>query len=233
MYSWYSLDVLMISPYCTYGIPLIYWTSPNVLMVSPTCIMISPRCTEHSPMYSWYPPDVLMICPQCTHDIQPMYSWYPPNVLNNPLMYWTSPVVLNTHYTGCLFQFACHENFVIVLLVCFSDCVKILRTSVSQITKICRIVPFFIMKWSTMTALIPLFSILCWHWEKQYYHFLLSDLNLRASYLENGWWTLVIRISLFSIFKAPLNQRNTCLAFSFKWFQFLPAISAFFNWIVA
>ena len=43
-----------------------YWTSPNVLM-------ISPRCIEHPPMYSWYipdvlmiSPDVLMVSPQCT-----------------------------------------------------------------------------------------------------------------------------------------------------------------------
>ena len=42
-------DVLIISPRYTHGIPLMYWKSPDVLMVSPTCIMISPRCTEHPP----------------------------------------------------------------------------------------------------------------------------------------------------------------------------------------
>ena len=38
-------------------------------------------------MYSWYPPDVLMVSPRCTE---------------HPPMYWTSPDVLNTHYTGWL-----------------------------------------------------------------------------------------------------------------------------------
>ena len=96
---------------------------------SPTCIMIFLRCTEHPPMYSWYPPDVLMVSLRCTEHppmyswypptfimisppmywTSPMYSWYPPDVLmispwrtEHPPMYWTSPDVLNTHYTGCL-----------------------------------------------------------------------------------------------------------------------------------
>ena len=37
-------------------------------------------------------PDVLMISPQCTHGI--------PRCPEHPPMYWTSPDVLNTHYTG-------------------------------------------------------------------------------------------------------------------------------------
>ena len=52
-------------------------------------------------------PDVLMISPWCTHDIPLMYSWYPPDVLmisprctEHPPMYWTSPNILNTRYTG-------------------------------------------------------------------------------------------------------------------------------------
>ena len=75
---------------------------------SPTCIMISLRCTHDillmyswyppmywtSPMYSWYPLDVLMISPRCTHDI--------PRCTEHSSMYWTSPDVLNTHYTGWL-----------------------------------------------------------------------------------------------------------------------------------
>ena len=87
---WTSPDVLMISPRCTHGIPPMYWTSPDVLMVSPTFIMISPWCTEHPPMYLWYPPDVLMVSPRCTE---------------HPPMYWTSPDVLNTHYTGWYCRF--------------------------------------------------------------------------------------------------------------------------------
>ena len=61
---WTSLDVLMVSPHIHHDIPSMYWTSPDVLMISPDVLMISPRCTEHPPMY------------------------------------WTSPDVLNTHYTG-------------------------------------------------------------------------------------------------------------------------------------
>ena len=122
MYSWYPPDVLMVFPRCTEHPPMYSWYPP-------TCIMISPRCAEHPPMYSWYPPDVLMVSLRCTEHL-PMYSWYPSAVLNtsdtlmispdvlvispdvlmvspqcteHPLMYWTSPDVLSTHYTGCLF----------------------------------------------------------------------------------------------------------------------------------
>ena len=72
---WTFPDVLMISPRCTHDIlPMYSWYPPNVLMVSP-------RCTHGiSPMY-WTPHDVLMISPRCTHGIPPMY-WMPP-------MYWT------------------------------------------------------------------------------------------------------------------------------------------------
>ena len=48
----------------------VYWTSPGVLMISPTLIMVSP-------VY-WTPP---------------LYSWYPP-------VYWTSPCILHRHYAG-------------------------------------------------------------------------------------------------------------------------------------
>ena len=46
------------------------------------------RCSDSPPpppVYSWY---------------LPMYSWYPLMYQTAP-MYWTSPYVLNTHYTGC------------------------------------------------------------------------------------------------------------------------------------
>ena len=91
MYTWYpphaswyppnvlnTPDVLMISPWCTHGIPPMYWTSPDVLMISPDVLMISP--------------DVLMISPHVL-----MIS---PDVLMVSQMYWTSPDVLNTHYIG-------------------------------------------------------------------------------------------------------------------------------------
>ena len=75
---WTSLDVLMISPRCTHGIPPMYWTSL---------------------MYSWYPlcthgiPHIHHDIPRCTHHI--------PQCTEHPPMYWTSPDVLNTHYTVC------------------------------------------------------------------------------------------------------------------------------------
>ena len=77
--SWYPSDVLNIPqcthgishmhhdiPQCTNGISPIYWTSPDVHMISPYIHNDIPWCTEHASMYSWYPP-----------------------------MYWTSPDVLN------------------------------------------------------------------------------------------------------------------------------------------
>ena len=83
---WTSPDVLMISPRCTHGIPLMYWTSPDI--------------HYDIPLMYWTSPDVLMVSPRCTHDILPMY-WTPSNVLNTPRctkhppMYWTPPDVLN------------------------------------------------------------------------------------------------------------------------------------------
>ena len=57
-------DFIKLLPHMYHYILPMYWTSPDVLM-------ISLRCTEHRLMYSWYPP----------HS-----SWYPPK-------YWTSPDV--------------------------------------------------------------------------------------------------------------------------------------------
>ena len=102
MYSWYLPNVLMISLWCTHGIP------PHALWYPPDVLNI-PWCTHDiPPMYSWYPsdvlniPDVLMVSPPmywtppCTHDISPMYLWYSPDVLNTPqctehppMYYWT------------------------------------------------------------------------------------------------------------------------------------------------
>ena len=72
-----SPDVLMISPWYTHGIPLVYWTSPNVLMISPNVL--------NTPGVLMISPDVLMWSPNVL-----MMYWIPP-------MYWTSPDLLNTH----------------------------------------------------------------------------------------------------------------------------------------
>ena len=80
----------MISP--TYIMnPPMYWTSPDLIMIFPTCIIISTRCTEH---------------PQCTYGIPPHASWYPPHPS------WYSPDVLNIHHTG----WRCRPYCIIVLL---------------------------------------------------------------------------------------------------------------------
>ena len=99
MYSWYPP---MYSSYL-----LMYWKSPDVLMLSPHMHHdIPPHASWYPPMYSWYPflPDVLMVSLQCTeHPLMcssyppmswrpPMYSWYSPNVLNTPPIYWTPPM---------------------------------------------------------------------------------------------------------------------------------------------
>ena len=63
----------------------------------PFNLYCKPRCTHDiSPHASWYPPDVLNI-PRCTHDIPRYTHGIPP-------MYWISPDILNTHYTGCFFE---------------------------------------------------------------------------------------------------------------------------------
>ena len=64
MYSWYP-------PHASWYPPM-YWTSPNVFMIS------------HSLMHSWYPPMYLT---------PPIYSWDSP-------VYWTPPMYWTTHYTG-------------------------------------------------------------------------------------------------------------------------------------
>ena len=84
-----------------------YWTSPNVLLISPICIMKSPDVLMKSPdvlmkfpmippppMYSWYLPMYSWY--------PPMYSWYPPMYWTPTPMYWTFHNILNTRYTGCL-----------------------------------------------------------------------------------------------------------------------------------
>ena len=86
-------DFIKLLPHMYHDIPPMYWTSPDVLMIFPDVLMVSLRFTEHPPMYSWYPPTFIMISswctehPQCTHDI--------PRCTEHPLMYWTSPDVLN------------------------------------------------------------------------------------------------------------------------------------------
>ena len=107
--SWYLWGSKLLKTFQLLLKTPMYWTSPDVLMISPDVLNSipphasrepphmhlesPPQCNEHPPMYSWYPsmywtpPDAFMISPECTHGIPPMY--------------WTSPDVLNTHYTGC------------------------------------------------------------------------------------------------------------------------------------
>ena len=88
MYSWYPSDVLNI-PRCTHGIPPhsswyppMYWTSPDILMISPRCthdtpdVLNTPRCTEHPPMY-W------------THIIQGEKRWTRGGLTSMQFVPWT------------------------------------------------------------------------------------------------------------------------------------------------
>ena len=116
-----SPNVLMISPdvlnitQCTHGIPPhaswyppMYWTSPNVFMISP------------SPMHSWYPPMYLT---------PPMYSWYSPMYWTPP-MYWISPDVLNTHYTRWFYVHIKSTNGNILVFSC-----SIVNLCISDVTQ--------------------------------------------------------------------------------------------------
>ena len=94
MYSWFpwcTEHPLMYSWY-----PLMYWTSPNELMVSPHmlhdipnilniphCIhdITPPWCTHGIPPMYWTSPNVHMVPSNVLNTS--MYSWYSPNVLNN------------------------------------------------------------------------------------------------------------------------------------------------------
>ena len=103
-------DILNI-PWCTHDIPSMYsqylpmyWTSPDVLMVSPHI--------------SWYPPDVLMMCPRMYWTspdvlmISPTGIMISPDVLNTPWCTHEIPSdVLNTHYTGWSWKGAQVLNF--------------------------------------------------------------------------------------------------------------------------
>ena len=98
---WTSRDVLMVSPHMYHEIPLMYWTSANVLMISPRCTHGIPDVLMVSPMYSWYPPHVSWYPPMYSGypsdvlNIPPMYSWYPSDVLNTPPIYsWYPPNAL-------------------------------------------------------------------------------------------------------------------------------------------
>ena len=107
---WTSLDVLMISPRRTHDIMVSLWCAEYSPMYS-----WYPQCTEHPLVYSWYPPDVLMISPNVlktpryTHDIPPMYSSYPPMYSWCPPVFLNTPHVLNTHYTGWFWCRSCSK----------------------------------------------------------------------------------------------------------------------------
>ena len=87
--SWYPSDVLNISQ-CTHDIP-----SPNVLMISlpSNVLMVFLRCTEHPPMY-WTSPDVHMVSPHIHNDIpwcteHPLMYWISPKLMNTHYTRWT------------------------------------------------------------------------------------------------------------------------------------------------
>ena len=96
------------------------------------------------------------------------------------------------------------------------DCIFI--TMVSQITEIWQIVSFFIIKWSTMTSWILLFSIFMLTLSKTIFSFFVGNFNFRASYLENGLAdcgnTCIFLKYFISSFE--WNQLVCCMQFPFK-----------------
>ena len=59
MCSWYPPTWIIISPHLHHGNPLVFWTYPNVLVISPNVLMLSRRCTKHSlPPPPSPPPDI-------------------------------------------------------------------------------------------------------------------------------------------------------------------------------
>ena len=100
-----------------------------------------------------------------------------------------------------LFQFGCHDNYENLLIVISSMpswlCEKFKSFGITNHKEMadCFFLHYEVSNNDGTDSIVLHF--LCWHWEKQYYHFLLADLNFRASYLENGladfsdtytWW---------------------------------------------
>ena len=110
-------------PHMRHDIAPMYYTSPDVFMISPR------RTHDIPPMYSWYPADVLMVSPRCTEHpptyswYTPMYSWYPPDVLNtlpcteHPPMYWIHIIQGDL----CSFSITKHWNLYIEYLLARID----------------------------------------------------------------------------------------------------------------
>ena len=117
-----------------------------------------------------------------------------------------------------LFQFGCHDshgNLVTVFLICLTDCVKSFHNFGVQITEIWQIVSFFIMKWSTMTSRILLFSILWWHWGKRYFRFLSEIWTLelhipRTAWRIFSWWYMYHSFSIFTVLSSKRNLYFAC-----------------------
>ena len=96
--SWVANDIPHINP----DIPLMYWTSSNVLMMSPWYTDNIPPVTEHLPPkcthdithmnQSWHTSEHPQIysrdCPKCIHEI-PLMKWVP---FRHTPMYWTQIV---------------------------------------------------------------------------------------------------------------------------------------------
>ena len=73
-------------PHSTHDTPQ-YWVSPTVLKITPMVLMISPTILN-TPMVLKISPTFIMKSPHGTEHSIPRY--------------WTAPMVLHNHYTGCL-----------------------------------------------------------------------------------------------------------------------------------
>ena len=98
---------------------------------------------------------------------------------------------------------------------CITDCVKSFHNFGVQITEIWQIVSFFIMKWSTMTSRILLFSILWWHWGKRYFRFLSEIWTLelhipRTAWRIFSWWYMYHSFSILTVLSSKRNLYFAC-----------------------
>ena len=88
-----------------------------------------------------------------------------------------------------LCEFGCydiHKNFVIVFPICVTDSVKSFITLVSQIKEIWQIVSFFIILDEMINYDVTRYIVSTSHGDTELISFLLGNLDLRASYFENG-----------------------------------------------
>ena len=98
IFFWAARDM----PHINLDIPLMHWTSSNLLKMSPWFTDDIPPIyqTPSSPMYSWYPPHESIMTSLWYTEHLPIYSRYCPKCIREIPLKWVPFNVLNTHCTG-------------------------------------------------------------------------------------------------------------------------------------